>query len=250
MKPAERFSKRVDDYVRARPGYPGEVVTTLVERYGLTPSWSIADVGTGTGISAALFLRHGCTVFGVEPNQAMRAAAIDGFGTNARFHAVDGTAEATTLVAHSVDAVVAAQAFHWFDRRRFREECMRILKPGGIVVLLWNVRRVDDGAFGAGYEALLREFGTDYLTVRHENVSDEELTSFFGGPFERDLFDNLQVLDLAGLKSRLLSSSYAPAVGHPRHDAMLAVLDALFAAHQKGGRVTMEYELRMYTSRL
>ena len=250
MKPAERFSSRVDDYVRARPGYPGEVVTTLAERYGLTPSWSIADIGAGTGISAALFLGHGCTVFGVEPNRAMRDAAVSRLGSHVRFRGIDGTAEATTLLPHSVDAVVAAQAFHWFDRRRFREECARILKPGGIVVLLWNVRRVGDGAFGAGYEALLREFGTDYLTVRHENVSDEELASFFGGLFERDLFDNVQVLDLAGLTARLLSSSYAPAVGHPLHDAMLAALDTLFAAHQKGGRVAMEYELRMYTSRL
>ena len=248
MLPADRFSNRVDDYVRARPGYPDEVVTTLSACFGLSPSWTIADVGAGTGISAALLLRHGCTVIAVEPNHAMRDAAVGLLGENTRFRAVDATAEATTLDANSVDAVFAAQAFHWFDRRRFRAECLRILKPRGIVALLWNVRRAAASPFGAGYEALLREFATDYLAVRHENVSDEELAEFFGGPFERHVFDNVQVLDREGLRARLISSTYGPAVGQARHEPMSAALEALFQAHQQDGSVAMEYELRMYAS--
>jgi SAM-dependent methyltransferase len=189
-------------------------------------------------------------VVAVEPNGAMRDAAVALFGAHPKFRAVDGAAEATTLDAHSVDAVVAAQAFHWFDRRLFRDECLRILKPGGVVVLMWNVRRVNASAFGVAYEALLREFGTDYLAVRHENVSDDELAAFFGVPFERHVFENVQVLDREGLRGRLLSCSYVPAAGHPRYDAMLASLDLLFAAHQNRGSVAMEYELRLYASRL
>lgn len=249
MIPSDRFSNRVDDYVRARPGYPDEVVATLASSFGLDKDWTIADIGAGTGISTALFLRHGCTVIAVEPNRPMRDAAVGLLAGEPRFRAVNGTAEATTLDANSVDAVVAAQAFHWFDRVRFRAECLRILKPRGIVVLLWNVRRADASPFGTGYEALLREFGTDYLTVRHENVSDDDLAVFFGGPFTRRVFDNVQRLDLSGLRARLLSSSYAPAPGHPRHDAMLAALDALFATHERVGRVSMEYELRLYAAR-
>ena len=250
MKPADRFSNRVDDYVRARPGYPDGVVATLAARFGLAPRWTIADIGAGTGISAELFLRHGCTVIAVEPNHAMRAAAGGLLGKSPRFRAVDGTAEATTLDPASVDAVVAAQAFHWFDRAAFRAESRRILKPGGIVALLWNVRRADASPFGAGYEALLRAFATDYLTVRHENVSDDELAAFFGGPFERYLFDNVQILDLAGLSARLLSSTYVPAVGQKAHAPMMAALDRLFEEHERDGTVAMEYELRVYASRL
>jgi SAM-dependent methyltransferase len=246
MKPGDRISNRVDDYVRARPGYPPGVVATLVARFGLAPSWTIADAGAGTGISAAMFLEYGCRVIAVEPNGAMRAAAGTRLDGNPRFRAVDATAEATTLDARSVDAVVAAQAFHWFDKPRFRQECLRILKSGGLGILLWNVRRVDVSPFATGYEALLREFATDYLAVRHENIAESEIAAYFGGPFERHEFDNLQVLDFDGLKSRLLSSSFAPAAGHRRREPMLEALNRLFRAHQHDGVVTLPYDSRLY----
>jgi len=250
MIPAQRFSNRVADYVSGRPGYPDEAVVWLSETFDLSRGASIADVGAGTGISTDLFMRHGFDVVAVEPNDAMREAAIARFRDNPRFRAVAAPAEATTLPAASVDAVVAAQAFHWFDLARFRAECTRILKPRGVVALLWNVRRAAGSPFAAGYEALLREFGTDYLAVRHENVTDEELAAFFGGHFENRFFDNVQMLDEAGLRARLLSSSYVPAAGHPRHQPMLAALEALFATHRLEGKVAMDYELRVYAARL
>ena len=250
MIPAERFSKRVSDYVSGRPGYPDAAVSWLAETFGLDRSAAVADVGAGTGISAALFLRHGFTVVAVEPNDAMRKAAIARLGNDPRFAAVAGSAEATTLPGSSIDVVVAAQAFHWFDGAAFRAECLRILKPEGVAALLWNVRRVDGSPFAAAYEALLREFGTDYLAVRHENITDDRLTSFFGGPFQRRDFDNVQVLDREGLRARLLSSSYTPALGQEQHEPMLAALERLFEAHQRDGKVAMEYELLVYASRL
>ena len=250
MTPTGRFSNRVQDYVNGRPGYPDEAVSWLAEIFGLERSATIADVGAGTGISAALLLRHGFAVVAVEPNDAMREAAIARLGSDPRFRAVAAPAEATTLDAASIDAVVAAQAFHWFDRAAFRAECARILKPRGLVALFWNVRRIDGSPFAANYEALLRTFGTDYLTVRHENVSEDELARFFDGPFERRVFDNVQRLDRAGLRARLLSSSYVPAAGQERHAPMLAALDELYQAHRKDGVVRMEYELRAFASRL
>ena len=250
MTPTGRFSNRVSDYISGRPCYPDKVVSWLVEVFALEHSAAIADVGAGTGISAALFLRHGFTVVAVEPNDAMREAAIARLGSDPRFRAVAALAEATTLDAASIDAVVAAQAFHWFDRATFRAECARILKPRGFVALLWNVRRVAGSPFAAGYEMLLREFGTDYFAVRHENVSEGELRAFFGGPFGRRVFDNVQLLDLEGLRARLLSSTYVPAVGQERHEPMMAALEALYREHHQDGRVAMEYELRMYASRL
>ena len=210
----------------------------------------VADVGAGTGISAEVLLRHGFDVVAVEPNDAMRDAAIARLGDDPRFRTVAAAAEATTLPAASVDAVVAAQAFHWFDRGAFRTECARILKARGVVALIWNVRRVAGSPFAADYEALLREFGTDYLTVRHENVTEDELAAFYRGRFERRVYDNVQLLDYDGFRARLLSSSYVPAAGHPRFEPMLAGLEALFAKHRREGKVTMEYELRAYAARI
>jgi SAM-dependent methyltransferase len=244
-----RFSNRVSDYVSGRPGYPDGIVDWLVDTFGLPPSATVADIGAGTGISAALFLRHGLNVISVEPDDGMREAAIAALGADPRFRAVAATAEATTLTTGSVDAVVAAQAFHWFDRAGFRAETKRILKTEGVAALFWNVRRVDHSAFGAGYEALLREFGTDYLTVRHENVNDDELAEFFGGSFLRRSFDNVQHLDLDGLRARLLSSSYVPPIGHPNAERMLTALTALFRKHERGGGIAMEYELQAYAAR-
>jgi len=109
---------------------------------------------------------------------------------------------------------------------------------------------VEGSSFATGYEALLREFGTDYLAVRHENVSDEELAAFFGRPFERRVFDNVQYLDRERLRARLLSSSYVPAAGDPRHEPMLDTLESLFQSHKRDGRVAMDYDLRAYASRV
>src|SRR4051794_38517305 len=106
----ERFTSRVADYQRARPGYPAEVMTLLVREMGLRPEWVVADVGSGTGISAKPFLESGNVVYAVEPNQAMREAAEGALGGFSRFHSVNGSAEATTLANRSVDLVVAGQA--------------------------------------------------------------------------------------------------------------------------------------------
>ena len=131
LSPTQRFSDRVENYVRYRPSYPREIVTLLQSDHGLSAKSAVADLGSGTGISAALFLQAGCTVHAVEPNREMREAAEKLLGHHAHFHSVAGSAEATTLQDHSMDFVAAAQAFHWFDASAVRKECARILKPGG-----------------------------------------------------------------------------------------------------------------------
>ena len=246
-----RFSGRVENYVRYRPGYPAQVVTILADQAGLARESIVADVGSGTGISTRLFLDSGNVVYAVEPNQEMRAAAetlLRGYST---FHGVAGTAEATGLAAGSVDFVVAGQAFHWFDVPRARREFLRILRPRGWAVLMWNTRRTDTTAFLRGYESLLNEFGTDYQEVNHAHVTKATLRGFFGDspPHCRKL-PNEQVFDFEGLTGRLLSSSYVPAEGDSRYGPMLQALAALFATHQKEGRVRFEYDTELYFGRL
>ena len=245
-----RFSNRVADYVRYRPSYPVELVETLQSEAGLKSDSTVADVGSGTGISANLFLQLGCTVYGIEPNLEMRSAAEAQFADQARFHSLGGTAEATTLPDASVDLVVAGQAFHWFDRARTRAEFVRILRPSGYVALFWNSRRTQSTPFLIAYESLLNDFATDYREVNHTNIDQKALAEFFGGSFETRTFPNWQDFDFDGLKGRLLSSSYAPAVGHSRHDAMLEELRRLFDRHASKGVVRFEYDTELYFGRL
>jgi SAM-dependent methyltransferase len=248
---ATRFSNRVADYVRYRPSYPPETVDFVLSATQLASTCSIADVGSGTGISAELFLRRGCPVIGVEPNADMRAAAETQLADYPLFRSVAGSAEATTLPAESVDLVIAAQAFHWFDVPKTRAEFARITRAPHWCALLWNTLRLDSAPFMQAYEALRVEFGIDYTHVRHENIDSQKLREFFvPGTYRGAKFDNAQLLDVDGLIGRLASSSYLPSVGHPRYAAMVAAARDIFSTHQQAGRVALEYDAEVHLGRV
>jgi len=242
----QRFSSRVDNYVRYRPGYPPAVIEMLGSECGLTPDSVIADVASGTGIFTRLLLENGNRVFGVEPNDEMRRAGerlLEGYPG---FTSIAGTAEATTLPDHSVYFITAAQAAHWFDREKARREFIRILKPGGWTVLLWNERRTGSTAFLREYEHLLLTYGTDYHEVRHERTT-AEISDFFAlSPFRSSTFEMRQEVDYTALEGRLLSSSYTPMSDHTNYEPMLRELRRVFEAHQVNDHVTLEYNTLVY----
>src|SRR5690242_5460636 len=111
----KRFSSRVENYVKYRPGYPPALLKLLERECRLTGDSAVVDVGSGTGILTELFLKHGHRVSAIEPNPEMRAAAERALGGHPGFQSIAATAEATTLPAHSMNIIVAGQAFHWFD---------------------------------------------------------------------------------------------------------------------------------------
>jgi SAM-dependent methyltransferase len=250
IDPKERFTERVDDYARVRPGYPPELLDLFVRTCGLEAGRVAADVGSGTGILARMLLATGARVVGVEPNAAMRGAAERELAGETRFESVDGSAEATGLADASVDVIAAGQAFHWFDAPRARAEFSRILKPEGWVVLVWNRRK--DTALGRDYEAMLERFAPDYAHVRtRERSSEPNMRLFFGPSGARVArFDNEQRLDEAGLRGRLLSSSFAPPAGHPLHEPILRRLAEIYEAHAVGGRVAFAYDTVVWYARL
>ncbi|HET6899913.1 MAG TPA: class I SAM-dependent methyltransferase [Vicinamibacteria bacterium] len=249
--PTSRFSDRVQDYVRWRPGYPRQVVDALRTDLGLQPSHVVADVGSGTGILSRLLVENGNVVFGVEPNREMAAVAEADLVGSGRFHSVDGRAEATTLGDASVDLVTAGQAFHWFKVPESRAEFRRILRPRGGVALVWNLRRLDSTPFLRDYEAFLRRWSNDYEEVSEKYAKEASLRELFGeGGWRERRFDSAQHFDLEGLRGRLLSSSYTPKEGDPRRAAMLAALPSVFEAHAREGRVAFEYDTRLFLGRL
>ena len=240
--PTTRFTSRVEDYVRFRPGYPSEVFELLERECGLGAGKTVADVGAGTGISARGLLGTGATVVAVEPNAAMRAAIGSGKG----LRSVEGTSEATGLPEESIDLVTAFQAFHWFDRVASRREFTRILRKPKRVALVWNERIETDSPFLQGYEAILREHAGDYLKVRHNAISPEDIDAWFGGGMRIAKFPNAQQFDYEGTLGRLMSSSYAPPANDPRHAPMVAALRELFDRTQENGEVEFRYETQAY----
>jgi SAM-dependent methyltransferase len=250
MDPTSRFSDRVEDYARHRPSYPLEVLETLWKECGLTPASVIADVGCGTGILSRLFCDAGNRVYGVEPNASMLKAAREHLHDCPNFVPVAERAEATWLEAGSVDFVTAAQAFHWFDPQEAKREFLRILKPGGWVVLLWNERHMDSTPFNRAYEELLVRFGVDYHQVK-PLWNKNSLPEFFApSGFRKAAFENPQLLDRDGLTGRILSASYMPHRGHPSYPPMLGAIDNMFDEHQIDGRVRLEQETVMFYGQL
>ncbi len=245
-----RFSDRVENYVRYRPGYPPEILPVLSAACGLTRDHVIADIASGTGIWTRTLLENGNLVYAVEPNIDMRQAGDRLLADFPRFTSVAGSAEATMLPDASVDFVTAAQAAHWFDRPRTRREFLRILKPQGWLVLLWNERLTDSTPFLRAYEQLLLDYGTDYADVRHERTTDAVNEFFDPAPYRERTFPMRQEFDYAGLEGRLLSSSYAPGPGHPKHAPMLQELKRIFDVHASSGRVAFDYTTRVYFGRL
>lgn len=247
MDSTRRFSNRVEDYVKYRPHYPKEIVYFLEKEYDITPDTMIADIGAGTGISSELFLEAGFSVIGVEPNKEMLDKAIELLIDYPTFTPHNGTAETTGLPSHSIDMVLAGQAFHWFDQKKCRSEFKRILKKHGLLVLIWNERLIET-PFEKEYDALIVEHGTDYKKVDHRNISSDDIASFFSpASVMQTIFPNKQVFDFEGLKGRLLSSSYMPAISDAGYDGMIADLQKLFDRYKENELIVINYATRVYS---
>ncbi|MFX1553765.1 MAG: methyltransferase domain-containing protein [Promethearchaeota archaeon] len=248
----KRFSSRVERYIKYRPGYPPEIIEFLKEKKILSANSVIADIGSGTGILSEIFLKRGNLVYGVEPNIDMRNAAENLLSKYSNFISIDGCAEDTKLDDNSIDIITAGQAFHWFDLEKARLEFMRILKPEGWVILIWNRRRKLTNEFLKEYEKFLLLYGTDYEAIEQSKLDYDK---FFTGnktehTYDKTTFENHQIFDYKGLEGRLLSTSYIPLSDHPKFNDMLLDLKELFEKFQKNGLIRFEYDTEVVYGKL
>lgn len=251
IDPTLRFSSRAQNYAKYRPRYPGKLIETLRDECGLAASSLVADIGSGTGALTELFLQNGNPVFAVEPNSRMREAAEALLQKYPGFRTIAGRAEATNLGDGSVEFAVVGTAFHWFKIDEARREFLRILRPPGWTMLVWNEREFQNKPFPAAYDRLLQRYSVDYAREKHKRVYDIGLGDFFGHRgFVAKTFTSVQQFDFEGTRGRMLSSSYTPEPGHPNHEPMIAELRKIFDAHQVDGKVTFEYITRMYYGRI
>lgn len=247
--PTGRFIGRVGAYALHRPSFPAELVSRLVR--DALEQRDVADVGSGTGIFSAQIAPSVRSLICIEPNAEMRDRSrlqLSGLN-NARI--VEGRAEATGLPASSVDAVTAAQAFHWFDREAAGREFRRILRPGGIVALLWYVRQTTGDPFLEEYERMLLDHSLDYREVDHRRMTAEVIADFFR-PVRPARIDVpfTERLDLDGIQGRLRSSSYTPPEGHPGHGAMMEAAAELFRKYEDAGSVEFRYMATAWVAEL
>jgi ubiquinone/menaquinone biosynthesis C-methylase UbiE len=246
--PKDRFTNRAVYYARFRPKYPEVILSYMAEELGFSNSSIVADIGSGTGILSELFLKNGNPVLGVEPNGEMRKAAEALLTEYPSFRSVNGSAEATALPNQSVDFITAAQSFHWFNPTTTRKEFLRILKPHGWVVLIWNTRR-DSSPFMQAYNRVVNAYANEAHHVKHEDVSEETIRNFLG-QYKSRVFDNHQLLNFEGLVGRLLSSSYAPLPGDSTYRPMMEELRGIYESNQRDGIVRMEYDTQVYSGQL
>ncbi len=248
--PTGRFSGLADLYARHRPDYPAAALDLIVQRCGLGRDTLLVDVGCGTGISARLFAARGVPVLGVEPNDEMRSRAeatpLPPGAAPVEYR--EGRAEATGLPDGAAAAVLAAQAFHWFDAPAALREFHRILRPGGWVALVWNERDEADPCTAA-YGAVVRSApDAAAIEVPRSRAGDPLLSSPLFEEGERVPFRHEQELDEDGLLGRAFSASYAPREP-PEAAAFAAALHEVFVRYQHLGRVLLRYETTVYLAR-
>jgi ubiquinone/menaquinone biosynthesis C-methylase UbiE len=186
-----RFSDRAADYVKYRPTYPAEAIDDLLAGLGPPAGLIVADVGAGTGISSRLVADRGSRVVAIEPGEGMRSAAA----AHPRVRWLAARAERLALVAESVDLILCAQAFHWFDPAAVLPEFARVLRPDGRLAIMWNRRSTTD-PLTQGYRRAILEVGGE---ITAERMPFDPTVVPAGGAFselERHAFSNVQRLDL------------------------------------------------------
>jgi SAM-dependent methyltransferase len=248
MSSTTRFSGRADSYAKYRPRYPAAIVEILEREIGFEQGKVVADIGSGTGLLAEIFLQNGNRVYCVEPNSDMRSAGDLYLAPYKNRVMVSGTAEDTRLESKDIDLVTIGQALHWFNLEKTRIEFSRILKPEGYLAVVYNERKHAEGLMSE-YEKLRDKHARNRAST--PEIDGAYLTRFFGDQeFNQFALPNSQLLDAEGLLGRAMSASYFPKAGEDGYEDFRKDLAELFARYQKEGQVELIYETTMFVGQL
>ena len=223
----DNFTGRAEAYAKGRPGYPKAAIDYICS---LVPYDAIfADIGAGTGIFTKMLAEQGCVVFAVEPNADMRGQLVCTLESYSNVTIVDGTGEATSLPDHSVDVITIAHALHWFNINAFRKECRRILKPNGLVVVVYNL--LSDGS---GEMIRLSKQATDAFF-------HEPIVTKFPNPIEYTREKWI---------AYITSLDDTPLPADPEYDAHIMEVNAGFDHDSTNGMLLIKRDTKIYSERI
>lgn len=244
MKNTEKFSGHAKIYDKFRPNYPIEMYDYLEQNFKLNSKSTIADIGAGTGIVTEELTKRFNTVYAVEPNSDMRNVLKGRFDGDSHVEIINAAAENTPLKSHSVDFIIVAQAFHWFDREKFKKECARILKPNGQTMLVWNSRDTKNKMI-QNLEVVCQNYCPTFkgfsggMNFSEESIP-EDIKEFFA-PKEAKVkqFSNDLIQGKDEFIGRQLSSSYAPLKGQENYNGFIKELSNIFETNQIENKIIM-----------
>jgi SAM-dependent methyltransferase len=220
------FEAGVEHYQRGRPNYPDDAVTYLVQELGIGEGRDVLELGAGTGKFTELIVHTSARITAAEPVAAMRAALERNCPT---VRAVDGTAEQIPVADASADAVIAAQSFHWFDGERALPEIHRVLRPGGLLGMIWNVRDEASDWSERLTEIFDRLAGDDTPRYRSGRWRDAFRRSDLFGPLHHRLAYHVHHVTPEAFMDRVLSVSYVSAASDGERQGVRAEVDELLA---------------------
>jgi SAM-dependent methyltransferase len=218
------FATGSDIYERARPGYPPQAVTHLKATTGITTGTRVLDLAAGTGKLTRQLAADGATCLAVEPSASMREVFKQMVLGTAL---VGGTAEMVPVADATMDVVVVAQAFHWFDPTRALPEIARVLRPGGWLALIWNERDESDPSVAELVRISKWDVCQPYPIGMDFGPAIDRSGLF--GQVERNKFNFVQLLDQTAFVEQVASRSYVRVLPEAERDALLDEV-AAFAA--------------------
>ena len=228
----QRFNKKVTNYIKYRPNYSPEMITTLINQIGLNSKSVVADIGAGTGIFTRQLADYVGSVYAVEPNIPMFEALEVLSKSNLNIVFINAPAESTTLPDNSVDCICVAQAFHWFDKDKTKREFKRILRKSGKVILIWNWPVINNIVIE--YDKLLTKYCPEFKGYNDDSKSfDKDYSGFFSNGYSHYEFENYQKLVKESFIGECLSSSYAPNSKDKYYHQLITDLNTFFEKYSK-----------------
>ena len=247
-----QFDGKGDIYDKYRPDYPQEFINYIFTNLGADNESVFADIGSGTGKLTKQILGNANFVYAVEPNDDMRKISENRLCKYPNFFSINGSAENTTLADNSIDFITVAQAFHWFNRQSFKNECHRILKEPGRVIIVWNSYDIESELV-LEIDAVNKKYCPNFngrSNGSYKNIDKDDFSDFFNGEYEIKRFNNPLIFDGQGFIGRSLSSSYALKENDENYVKYVEQLKSLFYKYSADGFITIPNTVKSYAGKI